>query len=72
MTRCTRTVIANNKGFGGEFKVEEVKWNDGSITYDVYANIGNKKYRYSGLAKIKNAFDKMKRYQMKAMEIALR
>lgn len=66
------TLIANNKGFGGEFKVFECTWADGTTTYDVYAYIGNKTYNYNGFKNIKSAFAKLKKYQLKAMEIAVR
>lgn len=72
MKRCERTLIANNEGFGGNFKIYKCDWKDGHTTYDVFAYIGLKTYNYNGFKNMKNAFDKMKKYQQKAMENALR
>lgn len=67
--KCKREIIASNNGFNGTFKIEKITWyNDNSITYDVTANFNNKIYQYNGFKDIKKAFEKMKRYQLKAMK----
>lgn len=59
-------LIAHNFLSNCEFKVFEVIWQDGSITYNVYGYVGSKVYNYNGFKKIESAFKRMKMYQEKA------